>query len=208
LPLKPRASSRIAPVNLASFRTLAAVARYGWIVALALVSTGCRLLPEIPYVYPAPPAALARWVDDKGQAVGSAVFSQERGGGVRILVEVVGLAPGDHAVHIHEVGRCEPPAFESAGAHFNPTKAEHGTANPRGPHAGDLPDVTVNTEGKGHMEVTAKLVTLDKKSAATLLDADGSAIVIHERADDKRTDPAGNSGARIACGLITSEGKR
>jgi Cu-Zn family superoxide dismutase len=186
-----------------------ALARYGWIVALALVSTGCSLVPEIPYVYPAPPAALARLVDDKGQAVGSAVFSQERGGGgVRILVEVVGLAPGDHAVHIHEVGRCEPPAFESAGAHFNPTKAEHGTANPRGPHAGDLPDVTVNTEGKGHMEVTAKRVTLDKKSAASLLDADGSAIVIHERADDKRTNPAGDSGARIACGVIAGEGKR
>jgi Cu-Zn family superoxide dismutase len=195
-------------VNIARDRTLAAVARFGWIVALALVSTGCRLLPEIPYVYPAPPAALARLVDDKGQAVGSAVFSQERGGGVRILVEVVGLAPGDHAVHIHEAGRCEPPAFESAGPHFNPTKAEHGTANPRGPHAGDLPDVTVNTEGKGHMEVTTKLVKLDKKVPASLLDADGSAIVIHERADDKRTNPAGNSGARIACGVIAGEGKR
>ena len=195
-------------MNIARGRTLAAVAGYGWIVALALVSTGCRFVPEIPYVYPLPPAALARLVDDKGQAVGSAVFSQERGGGVRILVEVVGLAPGDHAVHIHEVGRCEPPAFESAGAHFNPTKAEHGTANPSGPHAGDLPDVTVNTEGKGHMEVTAKRVTLDKKSAASLLDADGSAIVIHERADDKRTDPAGNSGSRIACGVIAGEGKR
>jgi superoxide dismutase, Cu-Zn family len=195
-------------VNPASIRTLAALGDYGWIVALALVSTGCRLLPEIPYVYPAPPAALARLVDDKGQAVGSAVFSQERGGGVRILVEVVGLAPGDHAVHIHEVGRCEPPAFESAGAHFNPTKAEHGTSNPRGPHAGDLPDVTVNTEGKGHMEVTAKLVTLNKKVPASLLDADGSAIVIHERADDKRTDPSGNSGTRIACGVISGEGKR
>ena len=194
-------------MNLARGRTLAAVVRYGRIVALALVSTGCRLVPEIPYVNPAPPAALARLVDDKGQAVGSAVFSQERGG-VRILVDVVGLAPGDHAVHIHEVGRCEPPAFESAGAHFNPTKAEHGTSNPRGPHAGDLPDVTVNTEGKGHMEVTVKLVTLDKKVPASLFDADGSAIVIHERADDKRTDPSGDSGGRIACGVIAGEGKR
>jgi Cu-Zn family superoxide dismutase len=194
-------------VNIARTRTLAAVARYGWIVALALVSTGCRLVPEIPYVNPAPPAALALLVDAKGQVVGSAVFSQERGG-VRIILDITGLAAGDHAVHIHEVGRCEPPAFQSAGAHFNPTKAEHGTANPRGPHAGDLPDVTVNTEGKGHMEVTAKLVKLDKKVPASLLDADGSAIVIHERADDKRSDPAGDSGARIACGVISGEGKR
>jgi Cu-Zn family superoxide dismutase len=194
-------------VNLARGRTLAAVVRHGWIVALALVSTGCRLLPEIPYVNPAPPAALVRLVDAKGQAVGSALLSQERGG-VRILLDVTGLGPGDHAVHIHEVGRCDPPAFESAGAHFNPTKAEHGTANPRGPHAGDLPDMTVDTEGKGHMEVTAKLFTLDKKAPASLFDADGSAIVIHERADDKRTDPSGNSGARIACGVISGEGKR
>lgn len=195
-------------MNIARTRTLAAVARHGWIVALALVSTGCGLVPEIPYVYPAPPAALARLVDDKGQAIGSAVFAQERGGGVRIILDVAGLAAGDHAVHIHEVGRCEPPAFESAGAHFNPTKAEHGTSNPRGPHAGDLPDVTVDTEGKGHMEVTAKLVTLVKKVPASLLDADGSAIVIHERADDKRTDPSGSSGTRIACGVIVGEGKR
>ena len=178
----------------------------GFVVALALVSTGCSL-PYIPYVRPAPPAALARLADDKGQTVGSAVFAQE-GGGVRILLDVTGLAPGDHAVHIHDVGRCDPPAFESAGAHFNPTKAEHGTSNPRGPHAGDLPDVTVSADGKGHMEVTAKLVTLDKKVPASLLDADGSAIVVHERADDKRTDPAGDSGPRIACGVIAGQGKR
>ena len=187
-------------------RALAALGRYGWIVALGLVATGCRL-PYIPYVALGPPAALARLIDDKGQTVGSAVFSQE-GGGVRIILDVAGLPAGDKAVHIHEVGRCDPPAFESAGAHFNPTKAEHGSSNPRGPHAGDLPDVTVNADGKGHMEVTAELVTLDKKVPASLLDADGSAIVIHERADDKRTDPAGESGARIACGVIAGEGKR
>ena len=188
-------------------RALAAVGHSGWIVALALVATGCRFVPVIPYVNPAPPAALARLVDDKGQTVGSVVLSQERGG-VRVILDVTGLAPGDKAVHIHEVGRCDPPAFESAGAHVNPTKAEHGTSNPRGPHAGDLPDVTVSTDGKGHLEVTAKLVTLDKKTPASLLDADGSAIVIHERADDKRTDPTGESGARIACGVIAGEGKR
>ena len=190
-------------MNLDRNRALRAA---GWIVALALGATGCQFVPYVPYVRPMPPAALARLVDDKGQTVGSAVLSQE-GGGLRIILDVAGLAAGDHAVHIHEVGRCDPPAFESAGAHFNPTKAEHGTSNPRGPHAGDLPDVTVNTDGKGHMEVTAKLVTLNKKAPASLLDVDGSAIVIHERADDKRTEPAGESGARIACGVIAGEGK-
>ena len=187
-------------------RTLAVVGRRGWIVALALVSTACRL-PYIPYVTSGPPAAVARLMDGKGRVIGNAVLSQE-GGGVRILLDVTGLVPGDKAVHIHEVGRCDPPAFESAGAHFNPTKAEHGTSNPRGPHAGDLPDVAVDAEGKGHLEVTAKRVTLDKKVTASLLDADGSAIVIHERADDKRTDPAGDSGPRIACGVIAGEGRR
>ncbi|HMH54268.1 MAG TPA: superoxide dismutase family protein [Candidatus Acidoferrum sp.] len=185
---------------------LAAVGRYGWILVLALGATGCRL-PYIPYVTLPPPAALAHLVDEKGQAVGNAVITRDNGG-VRLLLDVIGLPAGEKAVHIHEVGRCDPPSFESAGAHFNPTKAEHGTANPRGPHVGDLPDITVGTDGKGHLEFTIKRVALDKKAAGSLLDADGSAIVIHESADDKRTDPAGNSGARIACGVIVSEGKR
>ena len=178
----------------------------GSIVPLALASAGCRL-PYIPYVSLGPPAAVARLVGDKGQVIGNAVLSQE-GGGVRILLDVAGLEPGNKAVHIHEAGRCDPPSFESAGAHFNPTKAEHGTSNPRGPHAGDLPDIVVDADGKGHLEATAKLVTLDKKVAASLLDADGSALVVHERGDDKRTGPDGNAGARLACGVIVSEGKR
>jgi len=180
--------------------------RTGFIVALALAATGCRL-PYIPYVTSPAPAAVARLVDASGNVVGNVLISQDNGG-VRILLDVTGLPPGDKAVHIHEAGRCDPPSFESAGAHLNPTKAQHGTSNPRGPHAGDLPDVTVTAAGKGHLEVSAKLVTLDKKAPATLLGANGSAIVIHERADDKRTDPAGDSGARLACGVIAGEGRR
>ena len=183
--------------------------RTGFILALALAlaATGCRFLPYIPYVIPAPPAAVARLFDASGNPVGNVLLSQD-GSSLRILLDVNGLPPGDKAVHIHEVGKCDGPSFESAGAHFNPTRAEHGISNPRGPHAGDLPDVTVNSAVKVHLEVSAKLVTLDKKAPASLLDADGSAIVIHERADDKRTDPAGDSGARIACGVIAGEGKR
>jgi Cu-Zn family superoxide dismutase len=178
-----------------------------WVVVCALAATGCIRLPYIPYVTQPPPAAVARLMDASGNVVGNVLLSEDRGS-VRILMDVTGLPPGDKAVHLHEVGRCDPPSFESAGAHVNPTKAEHGTANPRGPHAGDLPDVAVNTEGKGHLEVSVKGVALDKKAAASLLDADGSALVIHERADDKKTDPAGDSGARIACGVISGEGKR
>jgi superoxide dismutase, Cu-Zn family len=103
------------------------------------------------------------------------------------------------------VGRCEPPSFESAGGHFNPGKAQHGAANPRGPHAGDLPNVLVDSAGRGHLETTAQRVTIGK-GAAALLGPNGGALVVHERPDDFRTDPAGNSGARIACGIIRRGG--
>jgi Cu-Zn family superoxide dismutase len=179
------------------------------VIAVALAVTGCRsaFLPEIPYVNKLPPAALARLSDASGNPVGYAVLSQGSGG-VRILVDVTGLPPGTKAVHLHEVGRCDPPSFESAGPHVNPTNAEHGTANPKGPHAGDLPNLTVDAAGRGHLEATAKRVNLEKKGPASLLDGNGSALVIHEREDDNRTDPAGNSGPRLACGVIVSEGKR
>ena len=178
----------------------AAWRRAAWIVALALVLTACRMIPYIPGVTSPPPAAVARLLDASGRAVGHAVFLQE-GGGVRILLDLTGVTPGTKGVHIHEVGRCDAPSFESAGAHFNPAKAEHGTTNPRGPHAGDLPNITVDATGRGHLEVTATRVTLDK-GADSLFDPDGSALVVHEGPDDLRTDPAGGSGAPVACGVI------
>jgi Cu-Zn family superoxide dismutase len=177
--------------------------RLAWIMALTLTLTACRL-PYLPGVTSPPPAAGVTLKDSSDRVVGSAVLLQ-RGGGVRILIDLKGVTPGTKAVHIHEVGRCDPPSFESAGAHFNPTKAEHGTANPRGPHAGDLPNITVDATGQGHLEVTASRVTLDR-GAASLFDADGSALVVHEGPDDMRTDPDGNSGARVACGVIVRGG--
>ena len=173
------------------------------ILALALVLSACRL-PYVPGVTSPPPSAGATLRDSAGRIVGSAVLLQESDG-VRILLDVKGLAPGDKAVHIHEVGRCEPPSFESAGAHFNPKKAEHGTANPRGPHAGDLPNITVDATGQGHLEVTNPLLTLEQ-GPASLFTANSTALVLHEGPDDMRTDPAGNSGARIACGVIARGG--
>ena len=175
------------------------VRRAAEVVALALCLDACRL-PYIPYVTSPHPAALARLRDATGRVVGQGVFLQQ-GGGVRILIDVNDLPEGVKAVHIHEVGRCDAPSFETAGAHFNPTKAEHGTKNPRGSHAGDLPDITVDASGRGHLELTTTRIGLEK-GPTSLLDADGSALVIHERADDQRTDPAGESGGRIACGAI------
>jgi Cu-Zn family superoxide dismutase len=173
--------------------------RTGGMIALTLALAGCRL-PYIPTYTPPPPAAAAQLADSSGRAVGRAVFLQD-GSSVRVLVDVTGLSAGVKGVHIHEKGRCDPPSFESAEAHFNPAKREHGTLNPRGPHAGDLPNITVDAAGRGHLEVSIKGVNLEKGSNS-LLDADGSALVVHEGPDDLRTNPEGNSGARIACGVI------
>lgn len=171
--------------------------------ALALVLTACSL-PYIPGVTKPPPSAGATLKDANGRVVGSAVFLQESDG-VRILLDVKGLKAGEMAVHIHGVGRCEPPAFESAGPHFNPKGAEHGAANPKGPHAGDLPNITVDAKGDGHLEVTNPRVALDE-GATSLFTSEGTSLVVHEGPDDMRTDPAGNSGARIACGVIIRAG--
>ena len=180
--------------------TLTSVAR---IVALALSLSACSM-PYVPGVTSPPPAAGVTLKDSSGRVVGSAVLLQ-KGDGVRILLDLTGATPGTKAVHIHEVGRCDAPDFDSAGAHFNPKKAEHGTENPRGPHAGDLPNITVDATGRGHLEVTDPRVTLEAGSTS-LFDGEGTALVVHEGPDDMRTDPAGNSGRRIACGVIVRGG--
>lgn len=134
-----------------------------------------------------------------GKTVGDATLEQ-KGDDVRITATFTALPPGTHAFHIHEVGKCEPP-FESAGGHFNPTGKRHGKDNPQGPHAGDLPNIEVPPNGRVKVEATANGLSLgaDKNG---LLDADGSALVVHEGADDYKSDPAGNAGKRIACGVI------
>ena len=121
--------------------------------------------------------------------------------GVRVRVEAAGLAPGTYAVHVHGVGRCDPPAFDSAGPHWNPTARQHGRLNPMGPHSGDLPNLSVGTDGAGAVEFTIPGTTL-RRGANALIDGDGAALVVHANPDDYRTDPSGNSGARIACGVL------
>lgn len=138
-----------------------------------------------------------------GQPVGVATFTQV-GRAVRVVLEAQGLPPGVKAVHVHAVGKCEGPGFNSAGDHFNPMGKQHGALNPAGPHAGDLPNVTIGADGRGRLESTTELLTL-LSGPTSLFDADGSALVVHGAPDDFRTDPTGNSGARIACGVITRQ---
>ena len=135
-----------------------------------------------------------------GQTVGTATIT-EVSGGVRVVIEVRGLPAGPKGVHVHEVGQCDPPGFMTAGGHFNPTSKQHGLMNPQGPHAGDLPNITIADNGTGRLETFSDRLTLSA-GANSVFDGDGSAIVIHAGPDDFKTDPAGNSGGRIACGIL------
>ncbi|HEY8299051.1 MAG TPA: superoxide dismutase family protein [Methyloceanibacter sp.] len=139
--------------------------------------------------------------DASGNEVGRATLTSTPSGALLNLT-LTAAPPGVHALHIHAVGKCEPPKFESAGPHFNPDQTKHGIMNPEGPHAGDLPNLHVPADGKLEVEFLDPVVTLRQEAA--LLDADGASIVIHAGADDYTTDPAGNAGDRIACGVITS----
>ena len=125
--------------------------------------------------------------------------------GVRLTGALTGLAAGEHGLHFHQVGRCErgeTPTFASAGGHYNPAGRQHGTLNPAGPHAGDLPNVTVGADGRLALPDSGVTAAMSDSARAGLLDADGTALMVHAQADDYRTDPSGNSGARVACGVL------
>jgi Cu-Zn family superoxide dismutase len=147
--------------------------------------------------------ANAQLKDGSGKAVGDVDLVQTQGG-VLIKLQVKGLPPGEHAFHVHAVGKCEAP-FESAGPHFNPTSHKHGMLSGEG-HAGDMPNLHVPQSGELNVEVLNAAITLDKGKPNSVFDTDGSALVIHAKADDYKTDPAGNAGDRIACGVIMPSG--
>lgn len=149
------------------------------------------------------PGAVAELKDPSGKVIGHATLAQNLpGGGVWIRVDVRGLTPGVHAIHVHTTGVCEGPAFLSAGGHFNPEGHKHGLVNAEGPHAGDLPNMIVTAAGNARYETANYRITLGT-GLNSLFKPGGTTLVIHAGPDDNVTDPAGNSGARIACGLIT-----
>jgi Cu-Zn family superoxide dismutase len=135
-------------------------------------------------------------VNASGQSIGS-VRAWQTSGSVTFRIDAAGLPHGVHGLHIHSIGRCDPPDFASAGPHWNPLGKQHGMNNPAGAHAGDLHNVTVAANG-----VLGETITVPGASMASLLDADGASIVLHAAADDYVTDPSGNSGARIACAVL------
>lgn len=147
--------------------------------------------------------ASAELRDVGGELVGWARFTEDSSGILHVNVQVRGLPEGLHGTHIHRVGSCtsELSAFDGAKSHFNPLVHDHGLDSPTGGHAGDLPNLVVNVAGNGHLDATSDRATL---SAVSVLDADGSALVIHAGQDDQITNPTGNSGGRIACGVIVA----
>jgi len=162
----------------------------------AMAAAGCARDAETGSIVAGGRTAIAAMRTATGADVGRATAT-EVAGGVRFTLDARGLPPGTHGAHVHTVGRCDAPDFTTAGGHWNPSARQHGSMNPQGSHTGDLPNLIVGADGRGTLGITIAGATMD-----AMLDADGATMMVHAAADDLRTDPSGNSGGRIACGVF------
>ncbi|QDZ09058.1 superoxide dismutase family protein [Sphingomonas panacisoli] len=174
--------------------------RIGYVTAAAavLALAGCDDKPTVGAPVAGGRVAVATLRTPAGKEVGRATV-REVAGGLRVTIDARFLPPGMHGAHLHTVGRCDGPDFASAGPHWNPTGMKHGTMNPQGPHSGDLPNLSIGADGRGTVGINLPGASFD-----ALLDADGAAMVLHADVDDMMTDPSGNSGGRIACGVLVA----
>jgi Cu-Zn family superoxide dismutase len=171
----------------------------------ALAAAACTTTRTVTTTTEDMPTARAEMRDSAGRELG-AVRVLFTSSGARLTGTLTGVPAGTHGFHFHQVGRCDAtatPPFQSAGPHYNPAGRQHGTLNPEGPHAGDLPNVATGAGGRLVLPDSGVTVAMNETVRNGLFDADGSALVLHATADDYRTDPSGNSGARIACGVVS-----
>jgi Cu-Zn family superoxide dismutase len=181
-------------VSFPALRGIASLPRIGF-AAAALLGAACGGPPKPAQVVPS--AANTHLIDAQGRETGTAAVLQSKSGGLLVL-KLWSIPPGVHGLHLHTTGMCDPPGFLSADAHYNPGKRQHGTKNPQGTHAGDLPNVVARADSTVDttLAIPMDLVHAIGRGAAA------KALVAHAGADDLRTDPSGSSGPRIACGVL------